>query len=417
MANQHWLKREGKKYGPSSGGNKRYSKSPILTILAFVVLSLAGVAVHSLLGGGVNSTLGGQPALNISPAKNVDEKLFLLRMLDDLYKQIPSASTGAKATQTKLGQLRHFSKKVHMYIERRKLDDSLATLFGDYVKAVDAYSDFLANIGKIERDAVAKAERDAVNTGFDAGRRGGSAAAIANNQGYSKGDSAAIGILAAIISAVADSYEKDRELQEVKRQAVRRAARDVQDKLSTFQARAELTAAELTRKNSWKKGEAGFDEEKEDEELRRLSANRNWKGYWKIRNKRGERRPRDPFTKAFLARSYVSSFRSKGETSKMIYCARECVQSARLVPAGDIYDPYRLRFLRSAGDIANGAFSTELRKKGFFCGNKNAAAAYAVQVWDSCLKYGRDPTGDIRERRVLGIGRERQHQGRGQTGY
>ena len=404
MANQYWLQREGKMYDPYSGGNKRFPRPPVLTILALVVLGLTGVVFPPIIEESVADTLGGQPALDIRPAKNVDEKLFLLRMLDDLYQQIPSANASAQATQTKLGQLRHFAKKVHVYVEKRKLDDSLATLFGDYIGAVDAYSDFLANIGRIERDAVAQAERDAMKTGFDAGFKGGSAAAIANNQGYSNGDSAAIGILAAIISAVADSYQKDQQLQEVKREAVRRAARNVQDKLSTFQARAELTATELTRKNGWKKGEAGFDEEQENKELQRLAANRNWKGCWKIQVKRADRRPRDPFINAFLAWDPVLGYESKGETGDMLDCAKACVRSARFVPEGSLYDPYRLHFLRLAGNIANRASYIEIRGRGLRGGTKNATVAYAVRVWDACLKYGRDPTGEIREQRAWALG-------------
>jgi hypothetical protein len=406
MANHYWRKHDDEMRGPYSGDNRRLLKPSVLITLVLAVWGLAGIAVHPAIEECVADTPGSEPALDVSPAKNVDEKLFLLRMLEDLYKQIPLANTSARATQTKLGQLRHFAKKVHMHIERRKFDDSLAKLFGDYVGAVDAYSDLLANIGKIQRDAVAQAERDAMKTGFDAGLRGGSAAAVANKQGYSRGNTAAIGIVTAIISAVVDSFEKDRELQEVKRQAVRRASRDVQDKFSTFLARAELTAAELTRKNGWNKGEAGFDEEKDDNELRRLYANRNFKAYWKIQYNRAKRRPRDPFIKAFLAGSpsLIASYQSEGKTREMLSCARRCVQSARLVPEGSLYDPYRLRFLRLASTIASRTYSTELRGKSFFGGKKNATAAYAVQLWDACLKYDRDPTGYIREGRAWALG-------------
>ena len=379
-------------------------------ILILVILPIAMVCMGMLLYTSwkdeptVENETSGQSALEIKPAKNVDEKLFLLRMLEDLQGQIPSASTNAKATQTKLGQLRHFAKKVHMYVKQRKLDDSLATLFGNYVEVVDAYTDFLANIGRIERDAVAQAERDAMETGFDAGLRGGSMAAMANNQGYSRGDTAAIGIFTAIISAVVDSYQKDQKLQAVKRQAVARASRDVQDKFSTFRAQAELTATELTRKNGWNKGEAGFDEEKENNELQRLVANRNWKAYWKIQHKRNERRPRDPFIKAFVAQSSASFLKSKEKTGDMLDCAKACVRSARFVPEGSLYDPYRLHFLRLAGNIANRASYIEIRGRGLRGGTKNATVAYAVRVWDACLKYGRDPTGEIREQRAWALG-------------
>ena len=380
---------------------KRSFRIPILVILPIAMVCM-GVLFYASWKNkpAVENEPPGQSALEIKPAKNVDEKLFLLRMLDDLHSQLPSPNTDAKATQTKLGQLRYFAKKVHMYVKQRKLDDSLATLFGEYVEVVDAYSDFLANIDKIERNAVAQAERDALKTGFDAGFRGGSMAAMANNQGYSGGDAAAIGILTGIISAVADSYQKDQKLQEVKRQAVTRASRDVQDKFSTFQARAELTAAELTRKNGWKKGEAGFDEEVNGE-LRRLIANEDWKGYWRLQRKLSTKRPRDPFIKTRIAEN--TSF-SELKTSDVLSWAKECVKSARLVPEGALYDPYRLRFLRLAGAIANEAFFKERRKKGFYGGTNNATASYAVRVWDACLKYSSDPTGEIRELRAWALG-------------
>jgi len=340
----------------------------------------------------------------VQPNKDVDERLFLLRALDDLYNQFPSWETDATTLQDELGRLRRLGTKTHLYIKGRNLDASLGDLYADFVSAVDAYADCLASVDKIQRGAIAQAQRNNTETGFDAVLRGTSVASAASDQGYSSGESNGMGVLAGILSAAVDSYQKDKQLQEEKRQAVAQAVGVLKNRLAAFQSQAELTAADLTTKYGWKNSEAGFDDDEENKAIQQLSAAGNKVEAWSLLGKRSERRPRDAFLKSMLYGEWATEWESLGKSKQMLDCSTGCVSCANLVPDGVFFNAYRLRFLHQAGDIANRAFCIDFPNGGIYCGKSNAAAAIAIGIWDACLKDSNDPTGEIREQRAWALG-------------
>jgi hypothetical protein len=290
------------------------------------------------------------------------------------------------------------------YIKQRKLDDSLASLFGDYVTALDSYTELLASVDKVQRDAVLQGDLNTADTASSAGITGLSVAGAASNSGYSGGDSAAMGAAAGLVTAMVDAYEKDSELQEAKREAITKALHDYQNTYSDCQARAEVTAGSLSTTYSWKKGETGFDEGAENDELRKMITAENWQRVAAILDSKVERRPRDPFIAAVVMSVCAVINESEGKVPEMIGDARGCASAAALVPNGDFYDPYRLRFLQQAADIANRAFDLECKNGGIFDGSSKSAAPNAVKLWDACLLYSTDPSGEIRERRAWAVG-------------
>ncbi len=355
-----------------------------------------------LLSSEVQPPLPPSGPIEIKVDPEVDERLFLLRVLDDLYHQFPSAQSDPKVIESELGRLRFQGTKFKLYIKNKNLGGSLADLYDDFVAAVDAYGEFLATIDRIERTAVHQAERDAAETGFEAGLKGGSVAADAYNQGRSGGDSAALGILVTVASGAFDFYQKNQQLQEAKEQAAMQAIKIFKDKISTNQAQLEVVAADLTSKYGWKKGETGFGDEVEETQMAKFSTEKNTQAVTQLLTQRLASRPRDPIFQAWFIQNIGIPMTQ--ESATMVKLAEVSVQCADLVPEGTIYDSYRLRFLYEAGDIANRAFSADFPTGGIYSGRPNPTAAFAVQVWDACLRYGSDPSGEIRERRAWALG-------------
>ncbi len=339
--------------------------------------------------------------LIIVTAPEVDERLFLLRALDDLYSQIPAIDADPAALQRELARLRYAGTKLQFYIKTKKLDDSLGALYGDYVDTIDAYIQLLASIDRIKQESIARAQQDLADTGFDAASRGSSAGMDAYNEGYAGNQAVGIGLLTIAVTGAVDTYLKNQQLEQVKRQAVEASCQQFLNAYNGALARVDVTAGNLTTKYGWKRGEAGFDEEEQQEkgQLQRLAAAKDWQGISQMRADMASHRPRDPFIHGLRDEIFASVVEAESDSSQMSNIASLCLQNAALIPDGAIYDSYRLGFLMQAGDIANRAFAVEFTQGGMFSGQPNAKAAYAVRIWDACLKYTSDPSGEIREQR------------------
>jgi hypothetical protein len=223
-----------------------------------------------------------QSSVDVSPieikvSNNVDERLFLLHLLEELYKDWPTDDSNPQELQKALGEIRHRANRHLQDIAARNLDETLASLYEDFTSAIDTYIDFLAKIGKIESDAVAQAEKDSAESGFNAGVVGGATAIEAYNSGSSAVQSIFGAAAIAALVYFADDSNKSQARDAARERAVEVAAQDLQNKLSTYLARAQNAALELAKRYSWNSGEAGFDDY--PDQARRIEAVIKMKDY------------------------------------------------------------------------------------------------------------------------------------------
>ncbi|MEI7776474.1 MAG: hypothetical protein WCK17_17060 [Verrucomicrobiota bacterium] len=334
------------------------------------------------------------PAIAVKTTSNVDERLFLLRLLEELYFEWPSDASNPQQLQKVLGELRHRANRHYEDLTNRKLDDKLASLFADFLSAVDSYTSFLVSIGKIQADAVARAEKESAESGFNAGFAGGSIAA--------ENDDLLAGVGVAVISYLWDDYNKSKARDAARERAVNAAYQELRNKVSTYTARAQNAALAFAQKYSWQRAEAGFDEPPDQaERMTSLVKANDLAGILQIMDAARRRRPRDPF--ALSRRAYTYSLDARLTPKDMVSASNQCLDAASLVPSGRIYDEYRGWFLYSAGDIANRAATKEIGNSAWSTAC-NPTAAYATRLWDECLKFTpNDPTGEFGERRAWAL--------------
>ena len=107
------------------GGNLLLMAAPFTLVVILAVLGTATAADAQVeLPQAAPATQPSQPALA------VDERLFLLRALDDLDHQSPSPDLDEQTLQARLIQLQQQVLKMRAHIQQRHLDDSLDDLYG-----------------------------------------------------------------------------------------------------------------------------------------------------------------------------------------------------------------------------------------------------------------------------------------------
>ncbi len=381
-------------------------------ILCFAAVSLIGAALyirpeHRASGSVATSTLFSRPAPDVppvivAPVANIDERLFLVRLLEELYSEWPTNVSQPQEIQKSLGELRHRANRHYQDIKDRKLDGTIESLYSDYVSAIDVYVGFLASIGKIQSDAVARSEKESAESEFKAGYAGGTVGAQMSDNGSSGFDSVLGGAAVSLISYLWDDYNMGKARDADKQRALESAAKDIQNKLSNYIAISQNAAIKLEKQYVWGKGEAGFDESSQQAERRQsLTKANDIAGLLQIAEMESKIRPRDPFIR--YRKAYYASCDNRSKPSEMLSAAKQCVEAASLVPEGRIYDEYRGWFLYAAGDIANRASSKEIGDRSWATAN-NSTAAYAVRLWDECLKFTpNDSTGEFGERRAWAL--------------
>jgi hypothetical protein len=342
------------------------------------------------------------PNVAVVSAAHVDERLFLMRLLEELYSEWPTNVSNATELEKKLGELKHRANRHYEDIQQKGLDDSLASLYQDFTTAVDAYVAYLAEVGRIESGAVRRSEKESAESGFSAGTVGAEA-------GYEMYDNGASGFASVATAAVVafgkylwDDYNKSKERDVDKEQAVRTAYEQFNNTLSTYIGRCQSAALSLSEKYSWTRGEAGFDESPDQAVAARNAAdNKDITGLSQIAKAALMRRPNDPF--AIAREALVSSLYEPQSPQQMISFSNRCVAAASLVPTGGIYDEYRAWFLYLAGDIANRASTKEIGDRSWVAAG-NRTAAHAVGLWNECLKFApNDPAGEYGELRAWAL--------------
>ncbi len=251
----------------------------------------------------------------------------------------PRYSTDRTELQNWLAQTRVRISRLRAAIRAKALDADVGKLYDDCLALLDTYETYLANLGAIDRIATRQAQQDAEKVGWAALDAGWQAGENAKKRGASNGQAAGVGGLAGIVKGWEESDRLKHERNEARRAALEAEARKVGAAFTDTKSNAEVIAERLAKKHGWDAGEAGFDG----------FTSRQMGDYLK-------RRPRDPFVKVSNA-----LIRVKGETSAQVMSdARSCLDAARLVPEGRVYDGYRAEFVAAAADLAATAAGAQL---------------------------------------------------------
>jgi hypothetical protein len=372
---------------------------PILAISSAVFV--AGCDKTEKESGRPVATSSDTSPVNTTTAANVDERLFLLRKLELFYSDWPTDTSNQRVTQEKLEQIRHKANRHLQDIKTRNFDETLASLYEDFLSGVDAYLDFLSNIGKIEEAAVARAKKDAIASGTAAAKKGVDTRSKLSGAGTESTNAFLGALIVGGITYLSEENGKKNARDNAKKAAVASEAQRLKNKISTNLARVQNAAISFTKEYSWKKGEAGFDGSDEIKRFRDCMSRRDFDAALQILITAKAQRPRDPFPLAHHA--YISSSLPKKSIAEMRRYAEHCIEAARLVPSGDIYDGSRNEFLWFAGDIIDRVATEEIGDNSWAT-THNETAAYAVKIWDKCLEFNpADSTGEIRERQAWAL--------------
>jgi len=133
-----------------------------------------------------------------------------------------------------------------------------------------------------------------------------------------------------IAGFVVDLFQQA-ERDAAKKRAIESAQARYEEACRSTLTQAAAAVRRIAKQQKWAEGEAGFQDVSLREQL--------------------QRRPRDPFIR--VANALI---REKNETAgDLMRDARICLEAARLVPDGPVYDSYRAAFLASAGHFAERA--------------------------------------------------------------
>lgn len=371
-----------------------YGRIPLLAALLIAILNSVSSRMF------VSSASAA--VLSVEPAGNIDERLFLTYVLDDLYSAFPTDLSNAQQVQNDLSELRSRAVYYLEYVKGRNFDPRLTSLYVDLVAAIDHYEDFLESVGRIQRDAAHQIDNGRAKTSFDAGFTGGQVAAGEYDNGASGGDAALAGLVTAGLRWLLEDANQQQQITDATRDSLNAAARELKDELSSITARLDVQELDMAREYGWGKGEVRSSDMSEDmaawPEL--LAAN-DIQGMLSLLDRKAAVRPRDPTLLAL--REIVSSCDPSLSAAAMRSLAQSCAAHAALVPKGAIYDSNRATILWFAGDIADRAFAKECEGRAWASAHSQIAA-YSVDLWDTLLHFEpSDPTGECRERRAWAL--------------
>jgi len=340
-----------------------------------------------------------------STASRVDESLFLLRLLETTYENLPDPTQikNARELDEAVSERKMFNARIRTRIEDAKLDKRLAPLFSDYDKVMDAIVSLHDSKSSISGKHSRKGIKDSATTGFKYGVIGGfaySALSSAREDGNSSVEGAALVALgSAAIGFLSDMWQQMEDNKEAKKAELRARVEETMNTYRGAMARAQSVANALTEERGWKNGEAGWIlDQSLAANVQDLQDKSDIRGLLRIANDQIENRPRDPFVRLFRVWLFMSqdeqakSFKAKDYSS----LAKECLNCAALVPQVSLYDDFRKEYLFYGALAAGKARSLEA-ESGISPYESTELSRQFLSISDKCLALdSADPSGWLR---------------------
>lgn len=341
--------------------------------------------------------------LRVKADPGVDEHLFLMRVLEEMYDHWPADLERRENLSKDLGAFRRRALRYHQHVKLKEgeFDRRMVVVFEDLLATIDAYEECLAKADLIDRKVVIEAQREnseaALNIAVD----------LAENA------HPVVLIVSFLLNAGAEGELRDLE----RRQQIEAANRTFDRVMLASLARAETTAASLAQSRGWGRSEAGFDvPPAEKERIQRLesattrpstrpSAWNDAETLDSLYDSFARKRPRDPFVIARQCR-LQAAMRPNKQTTRVM---EQIVAAASLVPSAKVYDEWRADILLAAANVAYADALTATESLGFGRAARPLAKE-AARLFEAALYYGpNDPDGEVRQRRAMMLGLSGEH--------
>ncbi|HEX6160911.1 MAG TPA: hypothetical protein VF111_12145 [Thermoanaerobaculia bacterium] len=281
--------------------------------------------------------------LPIVTSAAANENLFMLRLLDEYYGEMPALRSREEISRW-IGSMRWRVNHAREIVRTRGLDADIDTLYADCGDFLDVYDSVLTNMGMIDRRAEQQATRDALGGLWEGYKSGSKAQSIAKEAGVDDDDASSAGAAVGIFAGVMEYGKRESQRNAARASALDAEQRRLNDAWSAVHRRAKATAELLARRHRWSRQEAGFSE------IRSRDLSEEVK-----------QRPRDPFSRIRYATHRVA----KEKPAAILSDAKMCLEAAELVPAAKVYDDVRQSYIRQAAELALLAASTEAAAGGY----------------------------------------------------
>lgn len=339
----------------------------------------------------------GDAPIQIVVDPKIDERLFLLRVLETCYEQWPRPSDDSEKLKSEVSEMRRRALKHAQYAKDQSLDHSIVSLYEDLAEMLDIYEDTITELLKVDRESMAKANRqrskDITNSSF----KGGVAAGEAFAAGASPGSAILLWAGAGLLDYILEDNGEVDQIDELKKQAVGKIVANYDKNYTQTIARAQNTSILIAKKYGWDASEVGFDVSIDQaQHITSLSQDGDFRELGRLHELSCRKRPRDPFA---IGGRTINTILTLGETAKpdqLMKLSNDCLKAATLIPEGRFYDKYRSGFIASSAYIANSAVDLELGMLGYSSGPAQNAL-HAVKLWRTYLIFDEaDTTGDSR---------------------
>ena len=321
-------------------------------VLAFGVLVSRNAPAH----GQVNDP--DQP-LVLSPLSSVDENLFALHFLADVYAHWPSLK-GDRAPKEWFGSARKATSTMRGVLRARGLDNDLDSMYEDCLEYMSSTETYLANLELLKSQKSKDVFLDTLSSIWSGYKTAGDVTPTAKKLGVSDENAASAGQLIGAANALTNMYSKSQTRDATYRTATAEEGRKLEDKWNTLSGRASAFARKMKAKYSWAVGEAGFDGFQSPQMTDRIA-----------------RSPRDPFLKSRYADTVLQNATTP---ENCIKATNLYLEAAQLVPGDSAYDGIRLQYVASAVEAAVDAPAVEAGATGYSSHPAN---------WPSALKVAR----------------------------
>lgn len=367
--------------------------------------------------------------ISLAPRKNIDERLFLIHVLERTYAQWPTADADPAVIRSWIRSTRLRMTRLQKSIEVDNLDRHIEILYKECLLLLDDYQKFLLTIGAIKFEQISSGSIQA--SAYESALHGFGVARSANIIGIGGTYALAAGAVVVIGASVYNLYQKnnrDKELTQARKQQLDEQASWINHQFEKTYIAAETAVMKLSEKYRWRKGVAGFGGSNrstlENQLINRpydpfvlvkvasdLSFNGQVESVSKLVLRKhplekydfgSETLPHitdvfdyianntfrqsnnillttlvDVITKSVLGGNTLNT---QERIDDLLYRSRICVEAARLVPAGKIYDTFRAEIVATAARLATEAVINQLRAENGKIAYSNAPAPNAVEA-------------------------------------
>jgi len=289
------------------------------------------------------------------------ESLFLIHALGDTYDQWPTARQQSRQLAAWISGTTQRTSRLRAHMQVAKLDPDLVVLYEDCLKLVNAFEGYLSNLGAIEQQAREQSGTDALDSILAGVQTASQAEEDALRRGAGRDRASNDGAAAGLFEGFKEAYSRSQRRNATQEAAVEQEQRKLTSVWIETMSRASAVVEKFTKEYEWTPGEAGFD---------------GFQSQYLIDYVK--RRPRDPFVNVRYATTPVND----ASPADILKDAEMCVIAADLVPAGTVYDQFRVEFLWRASDLAVTAASVETPSYG---AEPSASGARALQLAEKYL--------------------------------